>query len=87
MGAQLDSIKAKLSLLKPELISKYPIASIGLFGSVVREDFTDSSDIDIIVEFKWRYRHRIYHPGRGYRAQTKPKSRFGFQRRDQTEIF
>ena len=51
MGAQLDSIKAKLNLLKPELISKYPIASIGLFGSVVRDDFTDSSDIDIIIEF------------------------------------
>lgn len=51
MGAQLDSIKAKLNLLKPELISKYPIASIGLFGSVVRDDFTDNSDIDIIVEF------------------------------------
>jgi hypothetical protein len=41
----------KLSLLKPELIKKYPIASIGLFGSIVRDDFTENSDIDIIVEF------------------------------------
>ncbi|MCC8408706.1 nucleotidyltransferase domain-containing protein [Mucilaginibacter sp. UR6-1] len=37
--------------MKPELISKYPINSIGLFGSVVRDDFNDSSDIDIIVDF------------------------------------
>jgi len=51
MGAQLDSIKTKLNQLKPELILKYPIASIGLFGSVVRDDFTENSDIDIIVEF------------------------------------
>jgi predicted nucleotidyltransferase len=51
MSAQLDHVKALLNQFKPELISKYPIASIGLFGSVVRDDFTDSSDIDIIVEF------------------------------------
>jgi len=38
-------------MLKPELLRKYPIASIGLFGSVVRDDFTEDSDIDIIVEF------------------------------------
>lgn len=27
------------------------MSSIGLFGSVVRDDFTPSSDIDIVVEF------------------------------------
>ena len=30
---------------------KYPISSIGLFGSIVRDDFTDASDIDIVVDF------------------------------------
>lgn len=40
-----------LSDLKLELVKKYPIASIGLFGSIVRDDFTKNSDIDIIVEF------------------------------------
>ena len=51
MGAKLDEVKAILNQLKPELTSKYPIASIGLFGSVVRDDFTENSDIDIVVEF------------------------------------
>lgn len=47
----LNQIKTILSDLKPELIKKYPISSIGLFGSVVRDDFTVDSDIDIIVDF------------------------------------
>ena len=47
----LNTIKQILSQLKPELIDKYHISSIGLFGSIVREDFTPSSDIDIIVGF------------------------------------
>jgi predicted nucleotidyltransferase len=47
----LTQIKNLLTELKPELIKKYPIATIGLFGSVVRDDFTVNSDIDIIVDF------------------------------------
>ncbi|MCY7422411.1 MAG: nucleotidyltransferase family protein [Chitinophagaceae bacterium] len=37
--------------LKPELAAKYHVKSLGLFGSVVRNDFTPQSDIDIIVDF------------------------------------
>ncbi len=49
---QFESIKSLLVQLKPELIEKYSISTIGLFGSVVRDDFSPStSDIDIIVEF------------------------------------
>jgi predicted nucleotidyltransferase len=49
---QLESIKDLLLRLKPELMEKYSISSIGLFGSVVRDDFSPtSSDIDIIVDF------------------------------------
>lgn len=48
---QLNNIKDTLTLFKPELVKRYPIASLGLFGSVVRDDFTDNSDIDIIVTF------------------------------------
>ncbi len=47
----LDNIKQILTQLKPELIDKYHVSSIGLFGSVVRDDFSPSSDIDIIVDF------------------------------------
>lgn len=47
----LATIKQILTKLKPELIEKYHVSSIGLFGSIVRDDFSHSSDIDIIVDF------------------------------------
>ncbi|WP_373515884.1 nucleotidyltransferase family protein [Persicitalea sp.] len=46
-----QSILQTLTYLKPELVSKYHIRSLGLFGSVVRDDFTESSDVDILVDF------------------------------------
>ncbi|HZY35009.1 MAG TPA: nucleotidyltransferase family protein [Mucilaginibacter sp.] len=51
MSLELLSVKDTLTKLKPELEKKYPIASLGLFGSIVRDDFTENSDIDIIVDF------------------------------------
>ena len=51
MSSELISVKNKLTILKPELLRKYPIATIGLFGSIVRDDLTPSSDIDIVVDF------------------------------------
>ncbi len=48
----LISIKELLQRLKPELASRYSVKSIGLFGSIVRDDFSAAnSDIDIIVDF------------------------------------
>ena len=47
----LESIVSILSNLKPELLDKYPIKSIALFGSATRPDFSDESDIDILVDF------------------------------------
>ena len=49
--ADLTSIKQILTELKPELKRKYFVNSIGLFGSIVRADFTEKSDVDIIVDF------------------------------------
>lgn len=46
------TIKEKLLLIKPELIEKYKIKKIGIFGSFVDGTFTDKSDIDILVEFE-----------------------------------
>jgi len=48
---KLATIKNILLQLKPELVEKYHISSIGLFGSVVRDDYSEGSDIDIIVDF------------------------------------
>ena len=47
----LSTIQKKLQQVKPDLMSKYHISTIGLFGSVVRKDFTSESDIDIVVDF------------------------------------
>ena len=47
----LAEVKSKLEKLKPELMAKYPLAYIGIFGSVARGDNRDDSDVDIIVEF------------------------------------
>ncbi len=47
----LTTIQNKLKQLKPGLVSKYHVSTIGLFGSVVRNDFTNESDIDIVVDF------------------------------------
>ena len=49
--SDLNSIKQILTQLKPELTNKYHVSSIGLFGSIVRDDFNSNSDIDIIVDF------------------------------------
>lgn len=37
--------------MKPDLVTQYGVSSIGVFGSVTREDFTENSDIDILVDF------------------------------------
>ena len=48
----LEEIKTGLKALKPELSVKFHVSAIGLFGSIVRSDFSPStSDIDIIVDF------------------------------------
>ena len=49
---QFIEIKKLLEQLKPELVKKYHVQSLGLFGSIVRGDFNDSSDIDILVDFE-----------------------------------
>jgi predicted nucleotidyltransferase len=37
---------------KDELKAKYEVRQIGIFGSVVRKEQTETSDIDILVEFE-----------------------------------
>jgi|SRR5690606_17348199 len=51
MMEQLSKIKRILEQLKPELSRRFHVRSLGLFGSVVRDDFSPASDIDIIVDF------------------------------------
>ena len=46
-----SEIKAIIELHKPELADKYGVAEIGVFGSVVRGETRDDSDVDVLVEF------------------------------------
>jgi uncharacterized protein len=48
----LQDIKLRLSLLKPMLEKQYAVSELGLFGSYVRNEQNDQSDIDILVDFK-----------------------------------
>lgn len=49
---QIETIKDTLQKLKPELNKKFNVRTIGLFGSIVRDDFSPTkSDIEIIVDF------------------------------------
>ena len=47
----LSTIQNKLKQVKPHLVSKYHTHTLGLFGSIVRKDFTSKNDIDISVDF------------------------------------
>ena len=47
----LSTIKQIIKELKPELEKKFHVSSIGIFGSIVRHDFSENSDVDIIVDF------------------------------------
>ena len=47
----LASVKETLRELKPELHEKYGVSSIVLSGSIVRDDFTPASDINVVVDF------------------------------------
>lgn len=40
----------KLKALKPIIVERYRLRSIGLFGSYARGDHTETSDVDILVD-------------------------------------
>jgi predicted nucleotidyltransferase len=51
MKAKIDIPKKELE----ELCKRHHIKSLALFGSVLRNDFTPESDIDVLVEFEPGY--------------------------------
>jgi len=46
----LDDIMSQLRALQPELRRRYPIRDMGVFGSYVRGEQREDSDIDVLVE-------------------------------------
>jgi predicted nucleotidyltransferase len=47
----LIDIQNILTELKSELIEKYNVSQLGIFGSYARGDYNSASDIDILVEY------------------------------------
>lgn len=48
---KIKNIEIPIPQIK-QLCHKYHINKFALFGSVLREDFTSNSDIDVLVEFQ-----------------------------------
>lgn len=46
-----QEIETKLKAIKPELVDKFHVSSIGYFGSYAQEQQTEKSDLDILVAF------------------------------------
>ena len=42
---------ARLSVLLPELRARFGVRELAVFGSVARDEATDASDLDLIVDF------------------------------------
>ncbi|WP_324736174.1 nucleotidyltransferase family protein [Thermococcus sp. SY098] len=48
---ELEGILKVLEELKPELKSRYKVKSLAVFGSYVRGEQRETSDVDVLVEF------------------------------------
>lgn len=48
----LSEIKRLLQLNKNKLAAKYSLKNLALFGSFTRDEATEQSDLDILVEFE-----------------------------------
>jgi len=54
-----EYILNELRALKSELRDRYQVSKIGIFGSVARNEATEDSDIDIVVEMEPNILKRI----------------------------
>ncbi len=48
---QRDRVLETLRRLEPELRERFRVETLDLFGSVARDNSTDASDIDLLIEF------------------------------------
>ena len=51
MKSTRQDILSSLKKLKGEVAKEYSVKTIGVFGSVARDEQTGTSDIDLLVEF------------------------------------
>lgn len=57
---QRDEVLQILREHKPELATKYGVTRLGIFGSVARDEATQSSDVDIVVEMPPDLFHMVH---------------------------
>jgi predicted nucleotidyltransferase len=55
-----DEVLKLLTQHKPELIRRFGITDLALFGSTARDDAQEGSDIDVLVEFDGRSTAKRY---------------------------
>jgi hypothetical protein len=48
---QLDDILPRLRALQPDLRRRYPIRGMGVFGSYVRGEQREGSDLDLLLDY------------------------------------
>ncbi len=46
-----DEIKREIKVLKPMLVKKHGVREIGIFGSWVRNENRENSDLDVLIDF------------------------------------
>jgi len=49
---KLTMLKEKIKAIKLDIQEEYNIEELGLFGSYIRGEETENSDIDILIKFK-----------------------------------
>ena len=49
---KIEEIKSILENHKQDISEKYKVAEIGIFGSYVKGEQKETSDVDVLVEFK-----------------------------------
>jgi predicted nucleotidyltransferase len=52
MSKSLQNLMEDLRALKPELRARFGVLGISVFGSFVRGDATDTSDLDLLIRFE-----------------------------------
>lgn len=57
-------LKKKIKRIKSEIEDEYQIEELGLFGSYVRGEQTEYSDIDLLVTFKPKARFGLFTYGK-----------------------
>ncbi len=68
-----NEIINKLKEIKPELLKRYPISELALFGSYARDDQRTDSDIDILVDFNTKIGIEFIHLAQNLEDTFKTK--------------